>query len=219
MKDKLYYIEILKNENMMDTTCCTYFELCEFEKGDYILCQGQTLEYLYIMMNGHIKSCHTTANGTTFLHAFSKPIAVIGEIEFLGHNLVINDVLALEKTICLRISMALYEDILLNDLKFMRYLAKTISSKLHESNNNSSISVNYPVENRLASYLIACHENLFIKQNFVQVAEMIGCSYRQLQRTLNEFCQKKYIVKITRGQFKILDPNTLKKLGQDLYYL
>ena len=75
------------------------------------------------------------------------------------------------------------------------------------------------MENRLASYLIACAENKIIQENFVQVAEMIGCSYRQLQRVLNDFCEKKYIQKTKRSQFLIIHYDALSKLGQDLYYI
>ena len=60
---------------------------------------------------------------------------------------------------------------------------------------------------------------MMIHDNFVQVAELIGCSYRQLQRTLNDFCHNGYIRKIKRGQFEIIDPIALKHLGEDLYYL
>lgn len=78
--------------------------------------------------------------------------------------------------------------------------------------------MNYPVENRLASYLISCENNMIIEDNFVSVAEMIGCSYRQLQRVLNDFCQKKYMRKIKRSCYEILDLSALQHLGKDLYY-
>lgn len=219
MKNKDFYINMLKKENMLDNSTYQYFDVCTFKKGDCLLYQGQTLEYLYILLEGKIKSCHSTSNGTSILNAFSKPISVLGEIELLSGSDVNNNVYAIETTICLKISIIQYKDILLNDLLFMRFLATTIACKLQSSNNNSSISINYPVENRLASYLIACHDHLIIEQNLVQIAEMIGCSYRQLQRTLDEFCRKAYIKKIGRSQFHILDLESLKSLGKDLYYI
>ena len=219
MKDKPFYINQLKTMQMLDQKSYSYFDLVAFNKGDLLLQQGQRLEYLYILLQGRIKSCHTTSNGITVLSAFSQAIRVIGEVEFLNHRDVINDVYALESVICLRTSVISYEEVLLNDLYFMRYLAKTISQKLYDTNHNSSVSINYPVENRLASYLISCQDQMMIHDNFVQVAELIGCSYRQLQRTLNDFCHNGYIRKIKRGQFEIIDPIALKHLGEDLYYL
>lgn len=151
--------------------------------------------------------------------AFSNPITVTGEVEFLNHHEVTNDVYALKNTVCFRISVAQYEDILLHDLIFMRYLARTLSNRLYHANHNTAISINYPVENRLASYLISSAQQLIIKDNFVQVAEMIGCSYRQLQRVLNDFCQCGYLCKVKRGNYLITDESALKALGQDLYYI
>lgn len=219
MKDKLFYINQLKEMQMLNPKSYSYFDLVKFNQGDLLLHQGQKLEYLYILLHGRIKSCHTTSNGLTVLSAFSHAISVIGEVEFLNHRDVINDVYALESVICLRTSVTRFEKDLLNDLYFMRYLAQTISQKLYDTNHNSSISINYPVENRLASYLISCQDHMMIHDNFVQVAEMIGCSYRQLQRTLNDFCQSGYIRKVKRGQFEIMDPIALQHLGEDLYYL
>lgn len=218
MNDKTYYINILKKQHMMNENNYQYFELCQFHKGDYLLYQGQVLDYLYILVEGKLKTSHTTANGLTVLNCFAKPISIIGEVEFLNQREVINDICALDAVKCLRISIELYQDILFHDSLFMRYLAQTISCKLYDTNHNSSISMNYPVENRLASYLISCEDHFIIEDNFVFVAEMIGCSYRQLQRVLNDFCQKKYMRKIKRSCYEILDISALQLLGQDLYY-
>lgn len=219
MKDKDFYIRKLEEITILENTIYQYLELCIFNKGDCLLYQGQTLEYLYILLDGSIKSCHSTSNGTTVINAFSSPITVLGEIEFLNQCDVNNSVYAMEETICFRISIIQYKDMLLNDLFFMRYLAKTIADKLQSSNNNTSISINYPVENRLASYFIASHNQLIINQNFVQTAEMIGCSYRQLQRTLTMFCKNGYIKKTGRSIFCILNLKALESLGKDLYHL
>lgn len=217
MNDKTYYINVLKKHCMMNENNYQYFELCQFDTGDYLLRQGQVLDYLYILVEGKLETSHTTANGLTVLNCFAKPISIIGEVEFLNQREVINDICALETTYCLRISIELYQDILFNDPLFMRYLAQAISCKLYDTNHNASISMNYPVENRLASYLICRENHLIIEDNFVLVAKMIGCSYRQLQRVLNDFCQKKYIKKIKRSCYEILDISALQLLGQDLY--
>ncbi|WP_418555640.1 cyclic nucleotide-binding domain-containing protein [Longibaculum muris] len=196
MRNLQLYLEKLKQEHMISDDLLPYFQFYSFSKGDLIVRQGQQLDILYIFMEGKIKACHTTSNGTVSLIAISNSINVIGEIEFLNHQDVINDIYAIDNCFCLGISIENHENLLLNDLAFIRYLALTMSQKLYNANQNTSISKNYPVENRLASYLIACAENKIIQENFVQVAEMIGCSYRQLQRVLNDFCEKKYIQKI-----------------------
>ena len=91
----------------------------------------------------------------------------------------------------------------------MKTIAKNLASKLSKSTQNQSISLNYPVENRLAAYFIVSHKNSIVQDNFVVVAELIGCSYRQLQRVLKLFLDKKYIKKIKRGKMCIRDSQYL----------
>lgn len=219
MKTKELYINLLRDNHIMNESSYQYFELYQFHKGEYLLMQGQRLDYLYILVEGKLKISHTTANGLTILNCFAYPIYILGEVEFLNHKDVINNIYALEDTYCLRLSIELYQEILFHDSIFMCYLAKSIAYKLYNTNHNSSISLNYPVENRLASYLVACEKEGVIEDNFVLVAEMIGCSYRQLQRVLNSFCQKKYVKKIKRSCYEILDESILKQLSKDLYLL
>lgn len=109
MKNREYYINLLKVEQMMSDDNYQYLELCEFSKAEHLLHQGQILEYLYILVSGRIKSCRTTANGTTVLSAFSNPITVTGEVEFLNHHEVTNDVYALKNTYIMLIIILLFQ--------------------------------------------------------------------------------------------------------------
>lgn len=213
-----FYKEKIKKEKIMSNDLLSHLKYKVFSKGSLILRQGQKLDAIYILVEGRTKVCHTTANGNTYLCAFTKAISVIGEVEFFHQQDVVSDIYALEDCLCFYIDISQYQFIY-NDLLFMRYLAYIATLKLCHSNLNNSISLNYPLENRLASYLIACqHENI-IEENFVSVSEMIGSSYRQLQRILNDFCRKGYIIKIKRGKYKITNEAVLQNLGQDLYYL
>lgn len=219
MKNIEFYKRKIKNEKMMGDELLRCLEMKVFSKGETILHQGQTLDGIYILVKGRTKVCHTTANGHTFLCAFTKALSVIGEVEFFHHQDVISDIYALEECLCFYIDILKYRYVIEKDLLFMHALASIATLKLHHSNLNNSISVNYPVENRLASYLISCQQEKIIEENFVSVSEMIGSSYRQLQRILNDFCMKKYIMKIKRGQYRIINEKALQKLGQDLYKL
>lgn len=129
----------------------------------------------------------------------------------------INNVIAYEDCICATIFLSKYHEILMNDVFFMKAIAKNLASKLSKSTQNQSISLNYPVENRLAAYFVVSHKDYMVQDNFVVVAELIGCSYRQLQRVLQLFLDKKYIKKIKRGTYQIIDLNALNLLGEDVY--
>ena len=143
-----------------------------------------------------MKVNHINANGNSMLCSFNSPYSIIGDLEFITQSPIINNVIAYEDCICATISLSKYHEILMNDVFFMKAIAKNLASKLSKSTQNQSISLNYPVENRLAAYFVVSHKNSIVQDNFVVVAELIGCSYRQLQRVLQLFLDKKYIKKI-----------------------
>lgn len=164
-----------------------------------------------------MKVNHINANGNSMLCSFNSPYSIIGDLEFITQSPIINNVIAYEDCICATISLSKYHEILMNDVFFMKTIAKNLASKLSKSTQNQSISLNYPVENRLAAYFIVSHKNSIVQDNFVVVAELIGCSYRQLQRILQLFLDKKYIKKTKRGTYQIINLNALNLLGEDVY--
>lgn len=164
-----------------------------------------------------MKVNHINANGNSMLCSFNSPYSIIGDLEFITQSPIINNVIAYEDCICATISLSKYHEILMNDVFFMKAIAKNLASKLSKSTQNQSISLNYPVENRFAAYFVVSHKNSIVQDNFVVVAELIGCSYRQLQRVLQLFLDKKYIKQIKRGTYQIIDLNALNLLGEDVY--
>lgn len=213
------YEKMILEKKIMTKTTLQLFHFYQVRGNHWLLHQGDDLHELYILLKGRIKACNTTANGMTRLSAISYPITVLGEVEFLNGLPINNDVYTLEQCDFLAISVDRYRNVLFEDLIFVRFLAQQISLKLYNTNHNTSISINYPVENRLAAYLVSCHDHGVIRENFVSVASLLGCSYRQLQRVLNQFCRWGYIEKKGRSQYVIIDWDGLQNLGQDIYRL
>ena len=211
------YLNELKKLEILHEDNDQYIEIIELKKDEYLLHQGEKLNYIYILLKGKVKVSHINANGNIMLCGFNSPHSIIGDLEFITKAHIINDVIAYEDCICAAISLSKYHEILMNDVFFMKTIARNLASKLSKSTQNHSISLNYPVENRLAAYFVVSHKNSIVQDNFVVVAELIGCSYRQLQRVLQLFLDKKYIKKIKRGTYQIINLNALNLLGEDVY--
>ena len=205
------YLNELKKLEILHVDNYQYIEIKKLNKDEYLLHQGEKLNYIYILLRGKVKVNHINANGNSMLCSFNSPYSIIGDLEFITQSPIINNVIAYEDCICATISLSKYHEILMNDIFFMKTIAKNLASKLSKSTQNQSISLNYPVDNRLAAYFI-------VQDNFVVVAELIGCSYRQLQRVLQLFLDKKYIKKIKRGTYQIVNLNALNLLGEDVYH-
>ena len=135
----------------------------------------------------------------------------------LERNTVVNEVTALSEVITLQLPLVRCEQSLRQDVRFLQYLVSELSEKLKNSNRNASISLSYPVENRLASYLMAVCERDVFQEDHGEVSSMIGCSYRQLQRCLSQFCEQGLLCKCEKGVYRINNRKQLQTLGQDIY--
>lgn len=113
---------------------------------------------------------------------------------------------------------------LLKDAKFLRYVCDSLGRKLQSSSNNNSINLLYPLENRLASYILAAKEEIIVdnkkayifNEKLTELAELLGTSYRHLLRTINALINKGVISK-ENGYYKILDKKLLKTLSVGVY--
>ena len=110
---------------------------------------------------------------------------------------------------------------LTKDRKFLKFTCESLAEKLAAVSMNSSINLLYPLENRLASYInesLTNDEELYIDfdENLVNIAELLGSSYRHLLRTFNALCKKGVIEKYD-GKYKVINKMLLKDLAGDLY--
>ena len=217
MKDKIKeYCKTYHIETMMSKAMLSHMELHHFKKGDVVMHTGKKLDYIMFIVSGKAKTLYLTHNGTNTLHSFLSPFSMIGDVEFFYDHPIINDVIALCDMDCLCISTTHRKEIQ-KDERFIYTMASQLSIKLINSNHNKSVSLNYPVENRLAAYICATSVQDCFQQNLQDGAEMIGCSYRQLQRVLQMFVKEGYMVKVKKGTYRVMDWNYLQTLGKDIY--
>ena len=69
---------------------------------------------------------------------------------------------------------------------------------MKRSSKNSSINLLYPLENRVASYIISIgvkEDSKYFKfdETLTIISELLGTSYRHLLRTLNKLVDKKIL--------------------------
>ena len=93
-----------------------------------------------------------------------------------------------------------------------------MSLKLSSASLSSSVNMLYPLENRLASYILATYtnEDSNSTENLTQISEFLRSNYRHLLRVLNKL-ESENIIKINNKKLIILDKDRLKELAGDLY--
>ncbi|KDR95635.1 cAMP-binding domain of CRP or a regulatory subunit of cAMP-dependent protein kinases [Peptoclostridium litorale DSM 5388] len=201
-----------------------FMELFSFKKGEYICMDGENVGHLLFLVEGKAKVYVTLSNGKSLLLCFYKGFKVLGDLEIINGQSASTNVQAIEDVYCIGISIENAIKHLLGDAKFLRFVCSSLGEKLSMCSKNSSINLLYPLENRLASYIIATEEIMdyggrkviVFNENLTEIAELLGSSYRHLLRTLNSLCEKGVLIKKDR-HFEVTDEKSLKEFAADLY--
>ena len=180
------------------------------------------LHYFYFFVKGRAKVYISTPNGKSLLIRFYSPIQVIGDVEITCDESIDCNIQAIEDCICIGIPLHIIHHVSTYDHKFLSFICKHLSYKLTSTSASTSLNVLYPLENRLASYLLALYPNYLnpedkvVTDNFTQLAELLGADYRHFLRIVDKLCSKNIIKKENRS-LVIVNREELKKLAVDLY--
>ena len=217
------YIKEYEMENLFSDNMKEYMTLYMFNKNEYICREAEHLDNIYFLVHGKAKVSKHLENGKSLLLCFYRPFTIIGDVEFIRNDVTDCSVQAIEPTYCIGINFNIVRSKLIKDCKFLLKTCEYLGDKLTEGSNNSSINLLYPLENRLASYIVAFANtdndniNKFkFKESYIEIAELLGTSYRHLNRTLNKFCIEGIIKKCDK-KYVIEDFDKLLCLAGDLY--
>ncbi len=217
-----YYNELNMQEIFINDVT-KHMKLLKFDKYEYLSREEEDLEYLLFFIQGKAKVFKTLPNGRSLLLAFYNSIRVIGDIEIVKNQSATSTIQALSTCYCLAIPMKKARLELTNDRKFLKFTCESLAEKLAAVSMNSSINLLYPLENRLASYINEFltndeDSNIYIDfdENLVNIAELLGSSYRHLLRTLNTL-SKKGVLEKEDGKYKVINKVLLEELAGDLY--
>ena len=201
-----YYINKYNINEIFSSDIYPYMEIHHFKKNEHICLSGEELKYLYLFVEGKSKVYITT------------PVQIVGEIELLNKIEFQCNIQAIRDCICIAVPRKIIEEKYLKDSKFLHYISTHLALKLASLSVSNSVNILYPLENRLASYILASYTNEDSNntENLTQIAEFLGTSYRHLLRVVKEFELEK-IIKRDNKKLVILDKDKLEDLAGDLY--
>lgn len=218
------YISKYNMDEIFSKDMKEYMEVFKYNKNEYICREGEKLKYLLFFVEGKAKVYSSLSNGKSLLLCFYKPFMVIGDVEFIDIDTANSNVQALDEACCIAIDMEIIRQLCIEDAKFLKYMCHCLREKLMRLGKYSSINLLYPLENRLASYILAVTSrssnedgtDIIFDGNLSEVAELLGTSYRHLLRTLNNLCGQSVIKKIPGG-YEVVHLCKLQALAGDLY--
>ena len=218
-----HYINKHNINNIFEYDIKKYMQLHYFKKGEHICMSGEKLENFYFFVSGYAKVYILLQNGKSLLIRFYKPLQILGELESINDTNVNCNIQAMDDCFCIAVPYIVIKEIIFHDKTFLRYICNHLAHKLSSASISSSINLLYPLENRLASYILATstidntNSYFLIKSdNMVEVAELLGSSYRHLLRVLNKFCENNIIERKNKSII-IKDHKKLEDLAGDLY--
>jgi CRP/FNR family putative post-exponential-phase nitrogen-starvation transcriptional regulator len=190
--------------------------LCLFQAGEYLYTEGETTGYLFIMLDGSCKVFKTLENGKTVLLCRYEEAQVLGEFELFGDPVAKTNVQALKNTYCLAVSVCEHRSLLLSDNQFLQFVCYQTCCKIERNNTNTATNLLYPLEQRLAGYILTMQNNGSFSANYTMLAEYLGCSLRHLLRTFRTLCDKQILQK-TNAVYLLQDAHSLEILAGNIY--
>jgi CRP-like cAMP-binding protein len=221
----LHYLKQYQLESVFHEPLRPHMTLCHFEKCELICREGETSEYLYVLVEGKVKIFTTSPQDKTLVLCFKTPLEVVGDIEYIRESNIVNTVQAVSPVVMLRIHYQWLAELASDYAPLLKFLLKIISHKFYIDSNFSNFNLMYPVEVRLASYLLSIsteeagtvvHEELDAF-NLTDIANLIGTSYRHLNRVIQKLCADGLIMR-DQGFIMVKDRAGLAEVaGHNIY--
>ncbi|MFC9708411.1 Crp/Fnr family transcriptional regulator [Paenibacillus sp. NPDC056933] len=221
----LHYLKQYQLESVFHEPLRPHMTLCHFEKCELICREGELSEYLYVLVEGKIKIFTTSSQDKTLVLCFKTPLEVVGDIEYVRESNIVNTVQAVSPVVMLRIHYQWLAEHASEYAPLLKFLLKIISHKFYIDSNFSNFNLMYPVEVRLASYLLSIsteeagtvvHEELDAF-NLTDIANLIGTSYRHLNRVIQKLCAEGLIMR-DQGFIMVKDRAGLAEVaGHNIY--
>lgn len=223
-KEKLnHYMTKYKIGSLFSTDLSQEMNLFHFDQNEIIYADGDEVDYFYFFVDGKAKVYSTLSNGKSLLLSFYEPLRVLGDIESINQSPVTVNVKTISEVYCIGLKMSVLQQHLKTDATFLHFLCSNLSDKLNRCSKNASINQLYPLENRLASYIIGIdtkafktNETLTFYDSLTEISELLGTSYRHLLRTIRSFTEDGILEK-THSGYKVIDRSALKALEIELY--
>ncbi|MCH1627196.1 transcriptional regulator YeiL [Fredinandcohnia quinoae] len=192
-----------------------YMEVHEYRRDEWIIKEGMRPDFLFYVIEGNAKIYLTHQNGKVSLINFINANDYIGEMELLNDVYYTKGIQASTKTICFALPFHRYRTKLLEDAKFLRELTNFLSVKATHMAAKYSQSLAFPLENRLADFILQTADQGIYKEKHITVCDYLGVSYRHLLHVFAQFCDKNYLQKQGRN-YQIKQYDYLYELAEVL---
>ena len=195
-----YYLEKRRIHDLF-STCVPNFFLLHYQPGELLTNPFSPSQYLQFVVEGELLLYDMPdEDSTVMLQTSYNEVNLLGEVELLDAQFTPFFVEARTDVYTLALSLEQYQQILLNDPAFLRYLCSCLASKL---NGAVASSMQMPLKKRVALSLQYADDSQCIT-DIGRLAKTFNVSNRQLLRVLKDFCQEGILEHSQKGVYRIL---------------
>lgn len=212
-------------EKMFDQEKQIPFTLQQYGPDEIILLEGIELESLLFLVEGKVKITSSVETGKSLLLRFVQPFSIIGDIELIRDVPVQSQVKAVNECLFIGLHFDYIKQHEMDNPKFLHILLEHVSYKLQTCTTASRVNLLASVENKFASYLMSTispepDNNFGIElktSNIKEVADLLGTTYRHLNRVIHSLSQKK-IIERDKNSIRILNWTNLEEMSNGIRY-
>ena len=183
------------------STCVPNFFLLHYQPGELLTNPFSPSKYLQFVVEGELLLYDMPdEDSTVMIQTTYNEVNLLGEVELLDAQFIPFFVEARTDVYTLALYLEQYQQILLNDPAFLRYLCSCLASKL---NGAVASSVQMPLKKRVALSLQYADDSQCIT-DVGRLAKTFNVSNRQLLRVLKDFCREGILEHSQKGVYRIL---------------
>lgn len=190
-----------------------------YSGGERLFSQDDEAHTLYFLVEGKLKISMLSPEGKRLILAFKTPFDIVGDVEYVRECPFINTVEAVTDIVVIGVSYDALRKNMADNAAWLQFLLQTITKKFETKTRAMNFNLLYTVDVRVASYLLSMtpDQQILESTSLIDMADLIGTSYRHLNRVLHQFEQAGWIVK-KRGKITLLDrASLLEQAGQNIY--
>lgn len=183
-------------------------EKIKFSNNDIIIEPYQNKNSLYYIIEGKAKIYQEHENGNISLIQYLCAGDFIGELYLLGIEEESKLIKSHGDSVLYQIKENEFYDKLYNDIYFMQLLSQFLGRKLlHRTHHYTEIQ-QYNFTHCFVKYIQDMNIEGYILEDFVQLSQYLGVSYRHLMHVLNELKRSGALEKMN-GKYRIKDKEKL----------
>lgn len=191
-------------------------EVRTVDKGNYVVRQGDAIHYLYLLMEGLVRTEMVTKEGNVLEIEFIEPVRPLAPAFLVAtENRYPVDVITTERTVFYVIPRTLWlREMMANETLLTNFMKVTSNMTVFLSKKVQMMSIK-SLKGKLSLYILENttpqQDTFILRRTQTQLAEYFGVQRPSLARTLGEMIRDGWIT-LYRRELRVLDRSRLEGL-------